>query len=236
MLRPTAPSTASQAPTLKKLTRDELRERSAKELCWHYDESWSREHHCKKGQLLVIEPAKDEDKETSEEALEPKEVMEEESQLANYAVHALAGYSNPLMIAPTKEPELEDTTLEPKEKDTPQSATRMVHTLARYTNLQKLKIEEFLEQQSVIILIDAGSTHNFMSSKVATHLMLQKEDYNGFEVKVANGQILKCNQKCPRVKLILQEQDIVADFFLLPLDGFDIVLDIDWLSMIADIF
>ncbi|RZS28259.1 hypothetical protein BHM03_00061834, partial [Ensete ventricosum] len=127
MPRPTAPSTAIQAPKPKKLTRNELRERSVKELCWHCDELWSREHHCKKGQLLVIEPAEDEDNETSEEALEPKEkAMEEESQPANYAVHTLAGYSNPLMIAPTKEPELEDTTLEPKEKDTPQPATRTI--------------------------------------------------------------------------------------------------------------
>ncbi|RRT32846.1 hypothetical protein B296_00034950 [Ensete ventricosum] len=99
------------------------------------------------GKLLVIEPAEDEDNETSEEALESKEeAMEEESQSANYAVHALAGYSNWLMIAPTKEPKLEDTTLEPKEKDTPQPTTRTVPTLAGYTNLQKLKIEGFLEQ------------------------------------------------------------------------------------------
>ncbi|RZR74025.1 hypothetical protein BHM03_00031246 [Ensete ventricosum] len=95
MPRPTAPSIAIQAPAPKKLTRDELRKRSAKELCWHYDEPWSHEHHRKKGQLLVIEPAEDEDNETSEEALEPKEeAMEEKSQPANYAVHALAGYSN----------------------------------------------------------------------------------------------------------------------------------------------
>ncbi|RWV91694.1 hypothetical protein GW17_00045996 [Ensete ventricosum] len=89
------------------------------------------------------------------------------------------------MIAPTEEPKLEDMTLEPKEKDTPQLATRIVLTLAGYTNLQTLKIEGFLEQQPVIILIDAGSTHNFMSNKVDSHLMLQKEDYNGFEVKKA---------------------------------------------------
>ncbi|RZR77403.1 hypothetical protein BHM03_00002457 [Ensete ventricosum] len=140
------------------------------------------------------------------------------------------------MIAPTEEPKLEDMTLEPKEKDTPQQATRTVPTLVGYTNLQKLKIEGFLKQQSVIILVDVESTHNFMSSKVVAHLMLQKEYYNGFEVKVAKGQILKCNQKCPWVKLSLQEQDIVADFFLLALDGFDIVLSIDWLSTIRDIF
>ncbi|RRT33377.1 hypothetical protein B296_00024972 [Ensete ventricosum] len=67
------------------------------------------------------------------------------------------------MIAPTEEPKLEDTTLEPKENDTPQPATHTVPTLAGYTTLQKLKIEGFLEQQFVIILIDAGSIHNFMS-------------------------------------------------------------------------
>ncbi|RWV82508.1 hypothetical protein GW17_00055990 [Ensete ventricosum] len=87
------------------------------------------------------------------------------------------------MIVPTKEPKLEDTTVEPNKKDTPQLATRTVITLAGYTNLQKLKIEWFLEQHFVIILIDAKSTHNFMSSKVAAHLMHQKEDYSGFEVK-----------------------------------------------------
>ncbi|RWW56141.1 hypothetical protein BHE74_00037163 [Ensete ventricosum] len=96
MLRPTAPSTTIRAPALKNLTRDELRERSAKGLCWHCDEPWSREHHCKKGQLLVIELVEDEDNEPSAEALKPEEeAMDEESQLVDYAVHALAGYSNP---------------------------------------------------------------------------------------------------------------------------------------------
>ncbi|RWV87350.1 hypothetical protein GW17_00050667 [Ensete ventricosum] len=96
MPRPTTPSTAIQAPAPKTLTRDEFRERSVKGLCWHYDEPWSRKHHCKKGRLLVIEPAENEDNETSEKTLEPnEEAMEEESQPANYVVHALIGYSNP---------------------------------------------------------------------------------------------------------------------------------------------
>ncbi|RWW43592.1 hypothetical protein BHE74_00050721 [Ensete ventricosum] len=99
MPRPTAPSTVIQAPTPKKLTRDELRKRSTKELCWHCNESWSREYHCKKGRLLVIEPVEDDDNKTSENALEPtEEAIGEESPPANYAVHALAGYSNPKMM------------------------------------------------------------------------------------------------------------------------------------------
>ncbi|RRT31706.1 hypothetical protein B296_00044780 [Ensete ventricosum] len=93
MPRPTTPSTAIQAPAPKKLTRDELHERSTKGLYWHCDESWSREHRCKKGQLLMIEPVENKDNEPSKKAHEPKEeAMEEES---DYTVHALAGYSNP---------------------------------------------------------------------------------------------------------------------------------------------
>ncbi|RZS05594.1 hypothetical protein BHM03_00036130 [Ensete ventricosum] len=42
-----------------------------------------------------------------------------------------------------------------------------------------MKIEGFLKQQLVIILIDTGSTINFMNSKVAARLMLLKEDCSG---------------------------------------------------------
>ncbi|RZR85092.1 hypothetical protein BHM03_00012022 [Ensete ventricosum] len=188
MPRPIAPSIAIQAPAPKKLTRDELRERSAKELCWHYDEPWSHEHHCKKGRLLIIEPVEEEDNKTSEEALEPKEeAMEEESQLANYAVHALAGYSNP----------------------------------------QKMKVEGLLKQQFITVLIDTGSTNNFLNSKVATHLALQIEGCNKFDVKVADGRIFNYDQRCPWVKLLLQDQEVVAEFFLLPIDDYEAVLRIE---------
>ncbi|RWV83034.1 hypothetical protein GW17_00055411, partial [Ensete ventricosum] len=55
-----------------------------------------REHRCKKGRVLVIEPVEDEDNEPSEESLEPEdEDTEEEPQPADYTVHVLAGYSNP---------------------------------------------------------------------------------------------------------------------------------------------
>ncbi|RZS28965.1 hypothetical protein BHM03_00062624 [Ensete ventricosum] len=96
MPRPIAPSTAIRALTPKKLIRDELREHLAKGLCWHYDEPWSREYRCKKGRLLMIELVEDKDNKPSEECLELKEkAMEEEPQLADYVVHALADYSNP---------------------------------------------------------------------------------------------------------------------------------------------
>ncbi|RRT42622.1 hypothetical protein B296_00027675 [Ensete ventricosum] len=148
MLRPTAPSTAIRAPVAKKLIRDEFRERLAKELCWHCDEPWSREHCCNKGRLLVIELVEDEDNEPSEEGLEPKEeATEEEPQPTDYVVHALAGYSNP----------------------------------------QTMEVGGLLKQQPITILIDTGSTNNFLNSKVAARLALQIEGCKKFDVKVTDG-------------------------------------------------
>ncbi|RWW01970.1 hypothetical protein BHE74_00013301 [Ensete ventricosum] len=54
--RPSAPSTTRRPPQSKKLSREELRDRSANGLCWHCDKLWSHDHHCKKRRLLMIEP------------------------------------------------------------------------------------------------------------------------------------------------------------------------------------
>ncbi|RWW69118.1 hypothetical protein BHE74_00023304 [Ensete ventricosum] len=106
----------------------------------------------------------------------------------------------------TKKLKLEDTTLESKEKDTPQSVAHTIHTLARYTNLQKMKIEGFLEQQLVIVFVDTGSTHNFMSSKVAAHLILQKEDCSRDKL------LLRCYIPPNSLWLLMQHFQISSDF------------------------
>ncbi|RZR73375.1 hypothetical protein BHM03_00023299 [Ensete ventricosum] len=60
-IRPSAPSTTSRSPQPKKLLREELRDRSAKGLCWHCDKLWSRNYHCKKERLLMIKPIEHEE-------------------------------------------------------------------------------------------------------------------------------------------------------------------------------
>ncbi|RZR83871.1 hypothetical protein BHM03_00010591 [Ensete ventricosum] len=98
-----------------------------------------------------------------------------------------------------------------------------------------MKIGGFLKQRPITILVDTGSTNNFMDNKVVARMTLQIEDYSRFDVKVADGRILKCDRKCLRVRLVLRGQEIIADFFLLPLDDYEAVLSIEWLSMLGDV-
>ncbi|RZR95709.1 hypothetical protein BHM03_00024582 [Ensete ventricosum] len=186
------PSVPSHPSLPKKLTKEELRDRSTKGLCWHCDEPWSRDYRCKKGRLLLIEPIEYMEEEVREHE---EEVMDEERQPIDITMHALTDYTNP----------------------------------------QMMKVGGLLKQQTVTFPIDTGSTNNFMNSKVAVRMALPIEDCSRFYVKFADGRILKCDRRCPRVKLLLQDQEIIAYFFLLPLDDCEIVLGIEWLTTLGDV-
>ncbi|RRT82445.1 hypothetical protein B296_00004927 [Ensete ventricosum] len=116
-----------------------------------------------------------------------------------------------------------------------QSTDCIVHALAGYVNPQMMKIGGFLKQQPITILIDTGSTNNFMDNKVVARSTLQIEDCNKFDVKVAYSRILNYNQRYSWVKRVLQGQEITADFFLLLLENYEAVLGIEWLSSLGDV-
>ncbi|RWW46655.1 hypothetical protein BHE74_00047418 [Ensete ventricosum] len=60
-----------------------------------------------------------------------------------------------------------------------------------------MKIGGCLKQQPVTVLVNTGSTNNFMNNKVVAWMLLQTEECSRFDVKVADGRIVKCDQKCP---------------------------------------
>ncbi|RWW44591.1 hypothetical protein BHE74_00049634 [Ensete ventricosum] len=51
-----------------------------------------------------------------------------------------------------------------------------VHALAGYVNSQIMKVGGLLKQQPITVLIDTGSTNNFLNSKVVARLALQIEE------------------------------------------------------------
>ena len=150
------------------------------------------------------------------ESLEHEEEdAEEEPQSTDVTVHTLVGYSNLqtmkgrlLMIEPIEEEVIEhpEESLEHEEEDAkeePQPIEVTVYTLAGYSNPQTMKVGGLLKQQPITVLIDRGSTNNFLNSKVAVYMNLPIENCSRFVVKVANGRISKCDHRCPQVKLLL---------------------------------
>ena len=66
-------------------------------------------------------------------------------------------------------------------------------------------------------------------------MALPIENCSRFDVKVVDGRILNCDRRRPQEKLLLQDQEIIAYFFLLPLDDHEAMLIIKWLMTLCDI-
>lgn len=247
ILKPSASRTVDRVPAPKRLTREELWEQYAKRLCWYCDEPWSYNHCCRKERLLLIEPIEEEVIEHSKESLKHNEEdAEEEPQLTDVTVHTLAGYSNPqtmkgrlLMIEPIEEEVIEhsEENLEHKEdtKEEPQPTDVTVHALAGYSNPQTMKVGGILKQQPITVLIDMSSATNFLNSKLAVRIALPIENRCRFDVKVTDGRILNYDRRRPQEKLLLQDQEIIADLFLLPLNNHEAMLRIKWLTTLGDV-
>ena len=148
-----------------------------------------------------------------------------------------------LIIEPIEEEVIEhpEESLEHEEEDVeeePQLNEVTVYALASYSNPQTMKVGGLLKQQPITVLIDTGNTNNFLNSKVTIQMALPIENCSRFDVKVANGWILKYDRRRLQVKLLLimrPYQEIIAHFFLLPLDDHEAMLIIKWLMTLGDI-
>lgn len=75
---------------------------------------------------------------------------------------------------------------------------------------------------AVMVLIDIGNTNNFLDEGIAQKLSMPMEPCERFEIKLAYGSTLTCKSKCSNVKLVVQDPELRANLYLLPLGGYEI--------------
>ena len=94
-----------------------------------------------------------------------------------------------------------------------------------------MKLVGKIHGQDVIILVDSGATHNFISSTLAHHLQLPIKKTKGFEVTIGNGQQVSGSEVCKEVRIDVQGVQINQQYFLYELRGTDVVLGMEWLTL-----
>ncbi|KAL5565238.1 hypothetical protein UlMin_028402 [Ulmus minor] len=109
------------------------------------------------------------------------------------------------------------------------------HALTGWTSPRTMRVAATIGSQTVMVLIDSGSTHNFLSEKVARLLRLSVVPTNSFAVRVANGERLICQGRFDEVQVNLQGIIFSLTLYSLPLAGLDMVLGIQWLEMLGSV-
>jgi hypothetical protein len=98
---------------------------------------------------------------------------------------------------------------------------------------QTLKLKGHIKKDSVAVLIDIGSTHNFLDINVARNLKLFVYPVPNMKVMVADGKKIENVGKCHKVKLQIRDFNLESEFYTVPLGGVDVVLGVQWLQTLG---
>jgi hypothetical protein len=89
---------------------------------------------------------------------------------------------------------------------------------------QTLKIIGYIKHRKVIILVDGGSTHNFIHHRISQETSCYIGAVNHFQIIIANGRSMKCGGHCENVCLQIGEYHLKYHMFSIDMGGYDIVL------------
>lgn len=87
-----------------------------------------------------------------------------------------------------------------------------------------------IHHHKITILVDGGSTHNFVKLRVPKFLDLSSTPIDPLLVMVGHGGVMQCWLRYPQVSIAIQGHQFTTYLFGLPLSGADIVLGVQWLK------
>ncbi|KAI6694685.1 hypothetical protein NL676_022395 [Syzygium grande] len=104
-----------------------------------------------------------------------------------------------------------------------------LHAILGKASGTTMKLKGSLMGSLVLILVDSGSTYNFISLSLVASMNIPIEKIVPFGVQIGKGEVIRCNQVCRKVPVQLLGLQITQDFYPFTIGGADLVLGIKWL-------
>ena len=130
---------------------------------------------------------------------------------------------------PEEEQQVEEMNEEPVEKLPGISFNAMAGQYLPST----IRVQVQCMGKPLILLVDGGSTHNFIKTSAANGLGLTMQEIAPFRVYVGSGDSILCSYRCNQLPIQVQRYSFVVDFFVLDMQGADMVLGVQWLETLG---
>lgn len=91
-------------------------------------------------------------------------------------------------------------------------------------------------KRKAIVLVDSGSTHNFVSWYVVNEFGLTTETTASLRAGIASGLKLLSSRKCLDLDILIQGYNFKTDFHIIPLNDYDLGLEAKWLREIWSVW
>ena len=96
-----------------------------------------------------------------------------------------------------------------------------------------MKVRGRIGNKDVIVLIDSGASHNFISTVLVEQLNLPTTATEGYGVVMGTGTAVQGRGICRGVAVTLAELEVVEDFLPLELGSSDLILGVQWLGSLG---
>lgn len=110
-----------------------------------------------------------------------------------------------------------------------------LHALSSQLLGRSLRVSGVYSAHQFQILIDSGSTHNFINPALVERLGLEMTPCPRFRVATGCGSSLLCQYCCAAVPLKLQGITFLVDLFMLAIEVPDVVLGFPWLQLLGKV-
>ncbi|WVZ24709.1 hypothetical protein V8G54_003253 [Vigna mungo] len=103
------------------------------------------------------------------------------------------------------------------------------------TTSRTLKLMGKIGERSVVVLIDSGASHNYISKKVMKELGLPVIDTTPYTVSLGDGHRRMTQGRCEGVKVRLEEVEVEEEFHVFELGAIDVILGVAWLAKLGEV-
>lgn len=111
-----------------------------------------------------------------------------------------------------------------------------VNALVGNPTFQTMRVKGMVQGKPLHILIDSGSTHNFLDLAFAKKIGCPLEKIPFQAVTVADGNHISCNHVCKNFSWGMDTREFKTEVMLISLGSCDMVLGIQWLSTLGPIY
>ncbi|KAA0062427.1 Retrovirus-related Pol polyprotein from transposon 297 family [Cucumis melo var. makuwa] len=187
----------------RRLPDAEFQARKKKGLCFRCNEKYSADHKCK---------------------------MKELRELRMFVV---VGENEEYEIVEENEPTEKGLTMLEEKDDNKAFVELSINSVVGLNGPGTMKVRGKLRDMEIIVMIDCGATHNFISEKLVKSLQIATKETAHYGVILGFGTAIQGKGVCKDVEIQLADGTLKEDFLPLKLGGVDAILGMQWLHSLG---
>lgn len=108
-----------------------------------------------------------------------------------------------------------------------------LNSVVEIDNPRTMKLQGKIDGKTVIVMLDPGATHNFISPEVIQKIGLSVEETEEFGITLGIGETRMGKGRCNDVEVDLGAVRIMENFLPLELRHSDLILGVEWLAKLG---